>query len=84
MAVAVKWLAGIGWWQQSIQVNFVLIPSEAEMRQHELTWILGLKIFAISLGLCHDLPSQFGRLFLISQLFTLAVLNKAAPFLQLM
>ena len=33
----------------TIQVNFMLIPSEAEMRQHKLTWIVDCKLFAISL-----------------------------------
>ena len=29
-------------------VNFVLIPSEAGMRQHKLTWIVVIKIFTIN------------------------------------
>ena len=33
----------------TFQVNFVLIPSEAGMRQHKLTKIVVIKIFAINL-----------------------------------
>ena len=41
---------GIGWWQvTTIRVNFVLIPSEAGMRQYKLTWIVGIEIFSINL-----------------------------------
>ena len=29
----------------TIQVNFVLIPGEARMRQHKLIWIVAIKIF---------------------------------------
>jgi len=38
----------------TIEMNFVMIPSEAEMRQHKLTNIVVIKIFAINLCL----PSQ--------------------------
>jgi len=33
----------------TIQVSFVLIPGEAQMKQHRLTWIVVIKIFAINL-----------------------------------
>jgi len=33
----------------TIQVNFMLISSEAGMRKHKLTWIVVTKIFAINL-----------------------------------
>jgi len=43
-AAAKKWL----WWYRfmtiTIQVNFVLIPCEAGMRQHKFTWIVVIKI----------------------------------------
>jgi len=46
----------VGQWQKilvtTIQVNFVLIPSEAGMRQHKFTWIVIIKIFVT------NLPSQ--------------------------
>jgi len=51
--VAKKWLC---WYRliaknliTIIQVNFVLIPGEAGMRQHKLTCIVVTKIFAINL-----------------------------------
>ena len=33
----------------TIQVSFVLIPSEAWKRQHKVTWIVGIKLFVINL-----------------------------------
>jgi len=58
----------------TIQVNFVLIPSEAAIRNTNLPVI---KTFAINLyNHSHFLaaPTTF---------FTLSILNRAAPFLQL-
>ena len=78
---AKKWL----WWYRliakilitTIQVNFVLIPSEAVMRQHKLTWSIVIKIFAINLyHHCHI----FVALFNCTTFFTLAILNWAALF----
>jgi len=45
----------------TIQVNFVLIPSEAGMRQHKLTWI---KIFSMTYH-----PSHFLAATCISKVF---------------
>jgi len=51
----------------TIQVNFVLNSSEAGMRQHKLTWIVVIKIFAINLyHHSHFLATPFD----ISQLFS--------------
>ena len=61
-------------------MNFVLIPSEAGMRQHKLTWIVVIKIFAINLyHHSYFLAAPFDP----TTFFTLAILNRAAPFLQL-
>ena len=51
MAVTLLWVEK--WWYRlmtkilitTIQVNFVLIPSEAGMRQHKLSWIVVINIF---------------------------------------
>ena len=60
----------------TIQVNFVPIPSEAGLRQHKFSWIVGIKIFAT------DLPSQsfLGRHLYFTAFFILAILHRAAPF----
>jgi len=63
---------------KTIQVNFVLIPSEAGMGQHKLTELL--------LNFCHQ-PIYHHSHFLaapfdLTTSFTLAILNRAAPFLQ--
>jgi len=79
--VAKKWL----WWYRLmakilltiIQVNFVLNPSEAGMRQHKLTWIVVIKIFSINLyHHSHFLAASFD----FTTFFILVILNRAAPF----
>jgi len=61
----------------TIQVNFVLIPSEAGMRQNKLTQIAVIKIFAINLyHHSHFLATPFD----FTTFFTLAILNRATPF----
>ena len=61
----------------TIQVNLVLIPG---MRQHKLTWMVVIKIFAINLyHHSHFLAAPFD----FTTFFTLAILNRAALFLQL-
>ena len=79
--VVKKWL----WWYRliakilitAIQVNIVLIPSEAGIRQHKLTWIVVNKIFAINLyHHSHFLTTPFD----FTTFFTLAHFNMAAPF----
>ena len=57
----------------------MLIYSEAGMRQHKLTRIVVIKIFAIDLyHHSHFLAAPFD----FTTFFTLAILNRAAPFLQ--
>ena len=57
-------------------MNFVLIPSEAGMRQHKFTWIVVIKIFVT------DLPSQpfLGHHLYFTTFFTLAILHSATFF----
>ena len=78
--VAKKWL----WWCRlmakfllTIQMNFVLIPGEARMRQHKLTRIIVIKIFAINL---HHHSHFLADPFNFPTFSTLAILNGAAPF----
>ena len=58
-------------------MNFVLIRSEAGMRQHKLTWIVVIKFFSHQL-----IPSQpfLGHPLWFHNFFTLAILNRAALF----
>jgi len=41
----------------AIQVNFVLIPSEAGMRQHKFIWIVVIKNFALNYHHSHFLAA---------------------------
>ena len=79
---AKKWL----WWYRlmakisitTIQVNFVLIPGEARMRQHKLTWIVDIKIWPSTYVYHHShflaAPHWFHNFFHAGHL------NRAAPF----
>ena len=55
-------------------MNFVLIPSEAGMRQHKLTKIVVIKI------LYQPIPGFLVAPFDFITFFTLAILNRATPF----
>ena len=78
---AKKWL----WWYRlmaksliTILVNLCcLIPASLEIST-KFTWIVVIKLFAINL----HMPSQLflGRPFDFTTFFTLAILNRAAPF----
>ena len=60
----------------TIQVNFVLIPDEAGMRQYKFTWIVDIKI-------CHQpIPSLsfLGRPLWFHNFFTPAILKMATLF----
>jgi len=72
---------GIGWWQiliTTIQVNCVLIPSEAGMRQHKLTRTVIIKILPSS----YTITAIFWLPLWFHNFFTLAIFNWATPFLQ--
>jgi len=59
-------------------VNFVLIPSEAGIQQHNLTKIVVIKILPSTYTIMH---SHFlAAAFDFTTFFTLAILNRAAPF----
>ena len=69
------------WWYRlmtkiTIQVNFVLIPSEARIKQHKLTWIITIKIFTMN-------PYHYNHFWVppsISQLFWAGHFKKGCSF----
>ena len=61
----------------TIWINLLLIPSEAGMRQHKLTRIVVIKIFANNLyHHSHFLAAPFD----FTTFFTLAILNRSECF----
>ena len=59
----------------TIQVNFVLIPGEAGIRQHKLTLIDVINFLPSTYTILQPFLGQ-------SLIFTQAICNRAAPFLQ--